>query len=76
MFPENTYFPAYTRTAIIYIGCIVRCLIEASQSVDSEMARLAVNCCCNNCFSPTEIMDDHLPKGKKRVYSSFFAKDT
>ena len=27
MFPENTYFPAYTRTAIIYIGCIVCCFI-------------------------------------------------
>jgi membrane fusion protein, peptide pheromone/bacteriocin exporter len=27
MFPENTYFPAYSRTAIIYIGCIVCCFI-------------------------------------------------
>jgi membrane fusion protein, peptide pheromone/bacteriocin exporter len=27
MFPEHTYFPAYTRTSIIYIGCIVFCII-------------------------------------------------
>jgi membrane fusion protein, peptide pheromone/bacteriocin exporter len=27
MFPENTYFPAYARTSIIYIGCIVSCFI-------------------------------------------------
>ena len=27
MFSQNTYFPAYTRTSIIYIGCVVFCIV-------------------------------------------------
>jgi membrane fusion protein, peptide pheromone/bacteriocin exporter len=27
MFSENNYFPTYTRTSIIYIGCILFCIV-------------------------------------------------
>jgi membrane fusion protein, peptide pheromone/bacteriocin exporter len=30
MFSENTYFPTYSRTAVIYIGCIVFCIVAVA----------------------------------------------
>ena len=74
MFPENTYFPAYTRTAIIYIGCIVCCFIalgampylKTDVSVrSSALIRPASEVNVIRCISSGKIRETYAGENKK-----------
>lgn len=74
MFPENTYFPAYTRTAIIYTGCIVCCFIalcampylKTDVSVrSSALIRPASEVNVIRCISSGKIRETYAGENKK-----------
>jgi multidrug resistance efflux pump len=74
MFPENTYFPTYTRTAIIYIGCIVCCFIalgampylKTDVSVrSSALIRPASEVNVIRCISSGKIRETYAGENKK-----------
>ncbi len=74
MFPENTYFPAYTRTAIIYIGCIFCCFIalaampylKTDVSVrSSALIRPASEVNIIRCISSGKIKEAYAAENKK-----------